>query len=275
MAIDAKDLELPGPRNSLDVIVNPCASSTAKSNLLKTIRQWEFCSKTQTTSLPQPHCVTRKSYPATISLQINLRSCPFAKHLHRDKAHEDVSRYFVMPPIRIPQGIVCSEVRSYSQGSIRLFAHTSSTWTGRKPSEHVTNQDHDHDIHAAASNSGQRTRAEDQSENKVQKDSVATSQKDVSGAAKKAAEEKGRKDWGLGLQDERGGVSRANWSWRPSGIRLELTDYRRVTRPAEESWVVWRFDGEAAESISQPLTITIGDLNPQIVNRTQSTRASA
>lgn len=167
-----------------------------------------------------------------------------------------------MPPIRIPRGIVCSEVRSYSQGCIQLFAHTSSTWTGRKPSEHVTNQDHGHDIHAAASNSGQRTRAEDQSENKVQKDSVATSQKDVSGAAKKAAEEKGRKDWGLGLQDERGGVSRANWSRKPFGIRLELTECRRVTRPAEEFWVVWRLDREAAESISQALTFTLEGLQP-------------
>ena len=86
----------------------------------------------------------------------------------------------------------------------------------------MTNQDHDHDIHAAASNSGQQTRAEDQSENKVQKDSAATSQKDVAGTAKKAAEEKGRKDWGLGLQDERGGVSRMNTGELSLGRLFEI-----------------------------------------------------
>lgn len=90
-----------------------------------------------------------------------------------------------------------------------MFAATPSKltedWKGRKPDEHVTNQDHEHNIHAGASKSGQRAKAEDVSQDSEHKNSQATSEKSTSTAREEEAKA-GRKDRGMGLQDERGGV---------------------------------------------------------------------
>ena len=77
---------------------------------------------------------------------------------------------------------------------------------GRGPEEHVTNQEHSHNIHAEASNKGQKARAEDATNDGVNKNSTATSQSSTD-TAKEAESKHGRKDRGMGLQDERGGVS--------------------------------------------------------------------
>ena len=77
---------------------------------------------------------------------------------------------------------------------------------GRGPEEHVTNQDHSHNIHAEASNKGQQAKAEDASDDGLNKNSTATSQGSTD-TAKEAESKHGRKDRGMGLQDERGGVS--------------------------------------------------------------------
>ena len=95
----------------------------------------------------------------------------------------------------------------FLRNSARPFSRVSSTWQGRHPSEHVTNQDHEHNIHAEAANKGKKAKEADQAEASSDKQSAATSQRDVGGAAKAEAEKSGRKDRGMGLQDERGGVS--------------------------------------------------------------------
>ena len=111
-----------------------------------------------------------------------------------------------MPPLR-PSPLTSLLPRQQFTSSIRRVSSTSSTWTGRKPEGHVTNQDHDHNIQSSASNSGQRTRAEEYG--KEDSTSGATSEKDASGTkGGRNAEGKGAKaNAGIGLQDERGGVS--------------------------------------------------------------------
>lgn len=92
---------------------------------------------------------------------------------------------------------------------VRPFSRSASGWTGRQPSDHVTNQDHKLNVHAAASNEGQEQRAHDQADTTTHKHSAATSQSDAGGLAKEVEQKTGRKDRAMGLQDERGGVSAA------------------------------------------------------------------
>ena len=92
--------------------------------------------------------------------------------------------------------------RTFAASSIKL----TDDWKGRKPEEHVTNQEHEHNIHAGASKSGQRAKAEDHSHDGEHKNSHATSEKSTTTAREEEAKS-GRKDRGMGLQDERGGVS--------------------------------------------------------------------
>ncbi|KAI9803075.1 MAG: hypothetical protein M1833_001145 [Piccolia ochrophora] len=81
----------------------------------------------------------------------------------------------------------------------RTLTTTTVRLQGRDPKEHVTNQDHDLDIHSAASNSGQRDRHGGEQ-------SGAASEKD-----KGAHNERAEKDHPeapkpvIGMNDERGG----------------------------------------------------------------------
>ena len=112
-----------------------------------------------------------------------------------------------MPSNPIPRSVLKVVQTPILRHGIRSLSRTSSTWEGRHPSEHVTNQKHEHNIHAEASNKGQKTKVQDQAETTPEKQSSATSQRDTGGAAKAEVEKTGRKDRGMGLQDERGGVS--------------------------------------------------------------------
>jgi hypothetical protein len=79
-------------------------------------------------------------------------------------------------------------------------------WKGRGADEHLVNQKHEHNIFEESSKKGQRSRAEDLSHDGDSTNSQATSQKTTS-TAKEAESQHGKKDRGMGLQDERGGVS--------------------------------------------------------------------
>ncbi|KAI4149477.1 MAG: hypothetical protein LQ340_004609 [Diploschistes diacapsis] len=86
-------------------------------------------------------------------------------------------------------------------------AEATKDWDGKPAEEHVTNQNHEQDIFAAASNSGQRAKEEDDSHDGGHKHSQATAQTSTT-TAKEAEAKSGRKDRGMGLQDERGGRGR-------------------------------------------------------------------
>ncbi|KAI9802976.1 MAG: hypothetical protein M1825_002209 [Sarcosagium campestre] len=58
-----------------------------------------------------------------------------------------------------------------SAASLRPFTKTSAPMQGRKPEDHVTNQDHDLNVHSAASRGGQRDRG-------TEGQSQATSERD-------------------------------------------------------------------------------------------------
>ncbi|MCJ1329198.1 hypothetical protein MMC10_005876 [Thelotrema lepadinum] len=90
--------------------------------------------------------------------------------------------------------------RTFTASSIKL----TEDWKGRHTQEHVTNQDHEHNIHASASKSGKKAKAEDASHDGEHKNSQATSEKSTT-TAKEEEAKSGRKDRGMGLQDERGG----------------------------------------------------------------------
>ena len=73
----------------------------------------------------------------------------------------------------------------------------------------MTNQSDGHNIQASASKSGKKAKEEDLSHDGDHKNSQATSEQSTS-TAKKEEAKSGRKDRGMGLQDERGGVSAIN-----------------------------------------------------------------
>ena len=116
------------------------------------------------------------------------------------------------PPHLRGTSLLVSNALQTSNFSPRYFrTFTASTakltddWKGRHTQEHVTNQKHDHNIHASASRSGKKAKEEDNSDNGEHKHSQATSEKSTT-TAKEEEAKSGRKDRGLGLQDERGGV---------------------------------------------------------------------
>ena len=92
--------------------------------------------------------------------------------------------------------------RTFTGSSVKL----TDDWKGRHTEEHVTNQNHEHNIHAGASQAGKRAKEEDESGDGEHINSQATSQK-TTNTAKEEEAKTGRKDRGMGLQDERGGVS--------------------------------------------------------------------
>ena len=112
---------------------------------------------------------------------------------------------------RIPQSHLL--IRRTLTTTPSLSSSKASTDTGRPASEHVTNANHNYNIHAEASNKGKAARAEDQggddqgdgTVDATQKNSAATSER-TTPAAKEEEAKSGRKDKGMGLQDERGGV---------------------------------------------------------------------
>ena len=84
-----------------------------------------------------------------------------------------------------------------------ITARSNGTWQGRQPSEHVTNQDQELDIHSSASKSGKRQRAEGDG-----KDSSAATEKDVGNQNEKAKKDHPEAPGPvIGMNDERGGVS--------------------------------------------------------------------
>ncbi|KAI4233725.1 MAG: hypothetical protein LQ349_004226 [Xanthoria aureola] len=80
----------------------------------------------------------------------------------------------------------------------------SPSWSGRQPSEHVTNRNDELDVHSGASKSGARQRAEDDQH----EGSSATSQKDPGNQNEKAKRDHPEAPGPvIGMNDERGGVS--------------------------------------------------------------------
>ena len=131
-----------------------------------------------------------------------------------------------MPPTSNVLPVLKSRPLPLARQGIRPFSRVSSTWQGRHPSEHVTNQNHEHNIHAEASNKGKKARESDQADSTSEKHSAATSQRDLGGAAKAEAEKSGRKDKGMGLQDERGGVSTWGHCLPCPYLRVQNSDCR-------------------------------------------------
>ena len=83
------------------------------------------------------------------------------------------------------------------------LARSNGTWQGRQPFEHVTDQDHELDIHSSASKSGKRQRAEGNG-----KDSSAATEKDPGNQNEKAKKDHPEAPGPvIGMNDERGGVS--------------------------------------------------------------------
>ncbi len=85
----------------------------------------------------------------------------------------------------------------------------NGTWSGRQPDEHVTNQDHELDVHSSASKSGGRQRAAGDG-----RDSSAATEKDQGGQNEKAKKDHPEAPGPvIGMNDERGGVSAFFFGW--------------------------------------------------------------
>ena len=87
-------------------------------------------------------------------------------------------------------------------------ASTTKDWQGRQPSEHVTNQKDDLNIHASASQSGQGDRMKDAHSSSDSGQSQATTEKDKGGQNAQAKRDHPEAPGPvIGMNDERGGVS--------------------------------------------------------------------
>ncbi|KAL8697401.1 MAG: hypothetical protein Q9201_007140 [Fulgogasparrea decipioides] len=94
-------------------------------------------------------------------------------------------------------------LRPFSTASLRA-AENEPGWSGRQPSEHVTNRKDELDVHSGASKSGARQRYTDNEH----EGSSAASQKDPSNQNEKANKDHPEAPGPvIGMNDERGGVS--------------------------------------------------------------------
>lgn len=102
----------------------------------------------------------------------------------------------ILPPLR----------RTLSTTPLRSSDNkpNSPSWSGRQPSEHVTNRNDELDVQSGASKSGARQRVEDDQH----EGSSATSQKDPGNQNEKAKRDHPEAPGPvIGMNDERGGVS--------------------------------------------------------------------
>ncbi|MCJ1306654.1 hypothetical protein MMC25_000297 [Agyrium rufum] len=98
---------------------------------------------------------------------------------------------------------------SRSQPQSRLLSTTSALsandWKGRHGDEHVLNQDHEHNVHSAASQQGRKERAAGGTED-VSSGSQATSETDQGNNNERAKKDHPEAPGPvLGMNDERGG----------------------------------------------------------------------